>query len=154
LRNKFGMFAPTGSPWLTVRDAIADLPNPRTKHGIPGHVFRDGARSYAGHSGSDYDQPSKTIKAGGHGVPGGENMIRFGDGKIRYFTVLEAKRIQTFPDDYVISGTWGEAMRQIGNAVPVKLARTIGSELFSHLNASFNGASITGAFQRRNRVAV
>lgn len=57
-------------------------------------------------TGSDIDQPSKALKAGDHGVPGGENMIRFTDGSVRYFTILEAKRIQTFPDDYPILGSW------------------------------------------------
>jgi site-specific DNA-cytosine methylase len=65
----------------------------------------------------------------GHGVPGGENMIKFSDGSVRYLTTFEAKRIQTFPDDFVIKGAWGEAMRKIGNAVPVLLAQKIGSEL-------------------------
>ena len=56
-------------------------------------------------------------------------MIRFDDGSVRYLTTFEAKRIQTFPDDFVIKGAWGEAMRQIGNAVPVLLAEKIGIEL-------------------------
>ena len=56
-------------------------------------------------------------------------MIRYDDGSVRYFTVFEAKRIQTFPDDFVIAGAWGEAMRQIGNAVPVRLAKLIGTQL-------------------------
>ena len=59
----------------------------------------------------------------------GENMIRFEDGTVRYFTVLEAKRLQGFPDDFVIHGAWGEAMRQLGNAVPVRLAEVIGKQL-------------------------
>lgn len=70
------------------------------------------------------------MKAGGHGVPGGENMIRYHDGSVRYFTVFEGKRIQTFPDDYHITGAWTEAMRQIGNAVPVLLGEKIGDALF------------------------
>ena len=37
------------------------------------HEFRDGARAYAGDSSSVLDEPSKTIKAGDHGVPGGEH---------------------------------------------------------------------------------
>ena len=90
--------------------------------------------TYPGHTGSDLDLPAKTIKAGGHGVPGGENMIAFPDGTVRYFTTFEAKRIQTFPDDFVIEGAWGEAMRQIGNAVPVLLARRLGETLMSALN--------------------
>lgn len=61
-------------------------------------------------------------------------MIRYADGSIRYFTVFEAKRIQTFPDDFVIKGAWGEAMRQIGNAVPVLLAEIIGNHLAKTLS--------------------
>ena len=98
------------------------------------HVIVQGAREYPGHSGSVYNAPSKTIKAGAHGVPGGENMIRFPDGRLRYMTVHEAKLIQTFPSDYKISGSWGEAMRQIGNAVPVMLAEKMGRCLASALS--------------------
>ena len=100
------------------------------------HVIVPGAREYPGHSGSDYNAPSKTIKAGAHGVPGGENMIRFPDGRLRYMTVHEAKLIQTFPADYAISGTWGEAMRQIGNAVPVALAEKMGHCMIAALSSS------------------
>jgi len=129
LEDKYGMFEPELLPWKTVRDVLSDTPDPESDHGIIDHLFRDGARTYPGHTGSDFDWPSKTIKAGGHGVPGGENMIRFNDGHVRYLTTFEAKRIQTFPDDFVIKGAWGEAMRQIGNAVPVLLAEKIGREL-------------------------
>ncbi|WP_161808466.1 DNA cytosine methyltransferase, partial [Methyloglobulus morosus] len=129
LYNKYGMFEPESLPWQTIRDALFDTPDPKSNHGIIDHIFRDGARTYPGHTGSDFDWPSKTVKAGGHGVPGGENMIRFNDGSVRYFTIFEAKRIQTFPDDFVIKGVWGEAMRQIGNAVPVMLAEKIGHSL-------------------------
>ena len=135
LKDKYGMFEPEQLPWRTVRDALHGIPDPDTRHGIDDHIFRDGARTYPGHTGSDIDWPAKTIKAGGHGVPGGENMIRYPDGSIRYFTVCEAKRIQTFPDNFVIKGAWGEAMRQIGNAVPVLLGETIGRELANRLEA-------------------
>ncbi len=100
------------------------------------HVIVSGAREYPGHSGSNYNAPSKTIKAGAHGVPGGENMIRFPDGKLRYMTIHEAKLIQTFPADYEISGSWGEAMRQIGNAVPVRLAETMGRCMVAALSGN------------------
>ena len=137
LINRHGFFPPTLKPWLTVRDAIVDLPNPQKVQGFhPEHYHRAGAKSYTGHTGSDIDQPSKALKAGDHGVPGGENMIRFADGSIRYFTILEAKRMQTFPDDYPILGSWTEAMRQLGNAVPVKLGQTIAENLIPQLTAS------------------
>lgn len=117
-----------------MRDALKNVPYPQDAHDIPDHVFRDGARTYPGHTGSDIDQPAKTLKAGGHGVPGGENMIRYEDGSVRYFTVYEAKLLQTFPENFAIVGAWGEAMRQIGNAVPVKLAELLGRQLIALLS--------------------
>jgi DNA (cytosine-5)-methyltransferase 1 len=135
LTEKHGKFEPELMPWQTVRDALNNLPDPQSNHGIKDHVFHDGARIYPGHTGSILDAPAKTIKAGDHGVPGGENMIRFPDGTVRYLTVLEAKRLQTFPDDFVVKGVWGEAMRQIGNAVPVLLAQVMGYELVKTLNS-------------------
>lgn len=123
-------------PWKTIRDALQDVPDPQSVHGIPDHVFRDGARSYPGHTGSPLDWVSKTIKAGDHGVPGGENMLRFENGTVRYLTVFEAKKIQTFPEQYQIEGAWTEAMRQIGNAVPVKLAQILGQQLRQTLEVS------------------
>jgi DNA (cytosine-5)-methyltransferase 1 len=122
-------------PWNTVRDAISDLPDPEKKrdNGISNHVFVPGARSYKGHTGSRLDAPAKTLKAGDHGVPGGENMLARPDGSVRYFTVREAARLQTFPDDYTFQGPWTEAMRQLGNAVPVKLAEVVASSVASTL---------------------
>jgi DNA (cytosine-5)-methyltransferase 1 len=139
LLDKYGLFPPSLSPWLTVRDAIMDLPNPqKVTNYHPEHYYRGGARSYAGHTGSEIDQPSKALKAGDHGVPGGENMIRFDNGAVRYFTILEAKRIQTFPDDYPILGSWTEAMRQLGNAVPVRLGYTVSVGLVNNLKSPNN----------------
>jgi DNA (cytosine-5)-methyltransferase 1 len=119
------------APWLTVRDAISDLPDPERfpTNKIPNHRFNPGARSYPGHTGSPLDEPAKTLKAGDHGVPGGENMLTRPDGSLRYFTVREAARLQTFPDDYVFRGAWTEAMRQLGNAVPVRLAKVVASSV-------------------------
>lgn len=128
---------PRLKPWLTVRDAIGDLPDP--EHDIEAaarranHRFQGGARSYPGHTGSPLDEPAKTLKAGVHGVPGGENMLRRPDGSVRYFTVRESARLQTFPDSYRFHGSWSESMRQLGNAVPVRLAQVIGENVARRL---------------------
>jgi len=96
-------------------------------------VYQPNAKSYAGHTGSALDKPSKALKAGVHGVPGGENMMAFQDGSVRYYSIREAARIQTFPDDYAITGAWGEAMRQLGNAVPVCVGEAIAKKIAKHL---------------------
>ncbi|HLP42272.1 MAG TPA: DNA cytosine methyltransferase [Fibrobacteria bacterium] len=123
-------------PWLTVRDAIGDLPDPTRKNSPPdilNHHFMPGAKVYPGHTGSPLDLPAKTLKAGDHGVPGGENMLVLPDGKVRYFTVRESARLQTFPDEYALEGSWSEAMRQIGNAVPVNLGEVVATSVLKHL---------------------
>ena len=122
-------------PWVTVRDRVSRLPDPKSPEacGIANHVYQPGARSYAGHTGSPIDEPAKTLKAGDHGVPGGENMIVFPSGEIRYFTVREAARMQTFPDGFVFSSSWSENMRQLGNAVPVELGRIIAEDIMRKL---------------------
>ncbi|WP_110971262.1 DNA cytosine methyltransferase [Pseudomonas huaxiensis] len=122
-------------PWQTVRDAISDLPDPEQHPTLlyQAHKFQPGARSYPGHTGSPLDEPAKALKAGDHGVPGGENMLRRVDGSIRYFTVRECARIQTFPDEFVFEGSWGEVMRQLGNAVPVRLAQHVADAVCTQL---------------------
>jgi DNA (cytosine-5)-methyltransferase 1 len=55
------------------------------------------------------------------------------DGSLRYFTARESARLQTFPDGYKLHGTWSEAMRQIGNAVPVMLARQVAASVARRL---------------------
>lgn len=126
---------PGERPWATVRDAIHNLPDPTKPFDakILNHRYQPGARSYPGHTGSRLDEPAKTLKAGVHGVPGGENMLARADGTVRYFTVRESARLQTFPDDYELHGSWSEAMRQLGNAVPVELARVIASDVANQL---------------------
>lgn len=97
------------------------------------HERRADARSYPGHTGSVLDEPSKALKAGVHGVPGGENMFVADDGSMRHYTTREAARIQGFPDLYSFEGSWTETMRQIGNAVPVELARKVAASVAQSL---------------------
>lgn len=127
----------TGLPWQTVRDAIGDLPDPEKENRpneVLNHWANPGARSYPGHTGSPWDEPAKTLKAGDHGVPGGENTLVKADGSVRYFTVRECARLQTFPDDYLFHGSWTESMRQLGNAVPVTLSQVVAESIHARLN--------------------
>lgn len=130
---------PALRPWATIRDAVCDLPSPAdgTEHPkVLNHLLQPGARTYAGHTGSPIDLPSKTLKAGDHGVPGGENMVLMPDGSVRYLTIREAARVQTFPDTWRLKGAWTEAMRQLGNAVPVRLAATVARSVAVTLRAN------------------
>ncbi len=124
-------------PWRTTRDALVGLPDPefdpKASEKYLNHRFQPGARSYKGHTGSPLDEPAKTLKAGVHGVPGGENMLLRPDGSVRYFSVRESARLQTFPDNFLFHGSWSETMRQLGNAVPVQLARIVGENVAGHL---------------------
>jgi len=134
--NSTGRLFDTTKPWRTIRDAVSDLPparEDRESSKVLNHRINPGAKAYPGHTGSDYDLPSKTLKAGVHGVPGGENMISFANGTLRYLTVREAARIQTFPDRWRFEGAWSEAMRQLGNAVPMDLAAVVAKSVAERL---------------------
>ncbi len=126
---------PTQCAWRTVRDALDGLPEPVAggSAAFLNHKLQTGARVYPGHTGSPLDLPAKTLKAGGHGVPGGENMLVRSDGSVRYFSIRESARLQTFPDQYELHGAWGEAMRQLGNAVPVVLGQQVAASVATQL---------------------
>lgn len=151
-RMKDTILPPDKLAWRTVRDALVGLPDPeeKTASSIPDHHFQPGARSYPGHTGSPLDLPAKTLKAGAHGVPGGENMIVREDGSVRYFTVREAARIQTFPDGYRFHGSWSETMRQLGNAVPVMLGRIVAASVAERLLMAKASKVATLAAKARN----
>lgn len=66
---------------------------------------------------ADPNTPVRTIKASGGAYTGPLHWDN------RFFKLEEYKRLQTFPDDYVISGKKQVAVKQIGNSVPPQLAR-------------------------------
>jgi DNA (cytosine-5)-methyltransferase 1 len=132
------MLAPSGLPWKTCRDAFVGLGAPG-KGSLSNHAFQPGARVYPGHTGSPFDEPAKALKAGDHGVPGGENMLVCPNGTVRYFTVREAARLQGMSDDFEFPRSWTESMRQLGNAVPVALAEIMGKAMLGLLSQKNSG---------------
>ena len=125
---------PAEMAWVTVRDALNGLPAPTADaEPITHHRLRPGARAYRKHTGSAWDEPSKALKAGDHGVPGGENMLAEPDGSVRYFTLREMARLQGFPDDFNFGDGWKRPIRQLGNAVPVQVGACFGAHLYDLL---------------------
>ena len=134
--------------WRTLRDALnqdPQLPEPTSLESVEfqKHYLIPGARVYPGHSGNLLDRPAKTIKAGDHGNPGGEHVL-VRPGQIpRYLSIRECARVQTFPDSYHIMGSRSESMRQLGNAVPVTLAKQLGEAVRSVLQTSVESTQAT-----------
>ena len=54
--------------------------------------------------------------------------------RLRRITIREAARIQTFPDDYVFCGKNAAIYKQIGNAVPCKMAEAVASAVATYLH--------------------
>ena len=132
-------------PAVTMFDSLSDLPplgRSFSDHVKLQHQFHDGCKLYPGHTGSYIHLPSKTLKAGVHGVPGGENNIVFSDGSFRYLSVREGARLQAFPDEYNFSGAWSVCFRQIGNGVPVRLAELMGASIKDALSGYSIEASV------------
>ena len=67
------------------------------------------------------DKPSYTIPAR-YWKDGYDALVKYNDTEIRRLTVLELRRIQSFPDDYVIEGSKKEMIMQIRNAVAGRFA--------------------------------
>lgn len=77
------------------------------------------------------NQPSTTIIA--HLYKDGNRFIHYDPEQRRTITVREAARLQSFPDDFDFIGNRGNAYQMIGNAVPVLLAKAIGTAIYKLL---------------------
>lgn len=51
----------------------------------------------------------------------------------RSLTIREATRSQSFPDEFVFCGSWGDVRKAIGNAVPPVLANEIAKEILKQI---------------------
>ncbi len=81
-----------------------------------------------------WDEPSLTLTCN----PAQKQTERCHPEETRPFTVREYARLQTFPDDWSFSGSISQQYKQIGNAVPVNLAKEIGFSLINFLNKYYN----------------
>lgn len=74
----------------------------------------------------DPSKPSKTIIAGGNSGGGRSHLHPYFP---RTLSVRESARLQTFPDDYVFTGSVARQFTQVGNAVPPVLAAQIAKSI-------------------------
>ena len=77
-----------------------------------------------------WDEPCLTLTCS----PAQKQTERCHPDETRPFTVREYARIQTFPDDWKFAGAIAHQYKQIGNAVPVNLAKAIGGAIVRFLN--------------------
>ena len=73
---------------------------------------------------NNWDTPSDTITATGPEIH---------PNRKRRMSVRECARIQTFPDDFIFTGSLNSMYKQIGNAVPVLLGKKIGQVIYNSL---------------------
>lgn len=75
------------------------------------------------------DEPCLTVLTS----PGMKQTDRCHPIEVRPFSYRENARIQTFPDEWKFEGKLSEKYKQVGNAVPVNLAKEIGLEIYKTL---------------------
>jgi len=128
---------------VSLRQAIGHLPAPK-----PAEILEGGfsPRFMSRNRKRTWDQQAFTVPAMAKQVtlhPSSPDMIKldkdlwkFGDGKTRRLSWKEAAAVQTFPADMYFAGNLVSIYKQIGNAVPVNLARAVAHELHKSLESS------------------
>lgn len=81
----------------------------------------------------DFNKPSYTIPAR-YWKDGYDALVKYSDTEIRRLTITELKRIQSFPDDYIIEGSNKDVIMQIGNAVACRFAYHLGKYIIDILS--------------------
>jgi DNA (cytosine-5)-methyltransferase 1 len=82
------------------------------------------------------DKPARTLMA--HLGKDSYSHIHYADSQARTISVREAARLQSFPDGFVFQGPMNPAFRQIGNAVPPLMAKTIAEVMLTQIRGSVN----------------
>lgn len=106
-----------------------DLPLPLQKEYMKKSFFLGGGKTGMARRIS-WDEPCLTLTCS----PAQKQTERCHPEETRPFTVREYARIQTFPDDWIFAGSITQQYKQIGNAVPVNLAKEMGYSIIDFLN--------------------
>lgn len=77
------------------------------------------------------NKPARTLMA--HLGKDGYSHIHYDSAQARTISVREAARLQSFPDGFIFSGTMNPAFRQIGNAVPPLMAKSLAKTIIQQL---------------------
>lgn len=117
-------------PWLTIGQALNHIPEPSENSTLENHVYskyKVTNRNFTGHRKTNPDKPSPTILARGNGK-GGVCAIQHPQNH-RRMSVRESATVQSFPEDFVFTGSLTSMYRQVGNAVPVLFGKKLGEQL-------------------------
>lgn len=106
-----------------------DLPDEIAKEYMGKSYYSGGGRTGMARRIS-WDEPSLTLTCS----PAQKQTERCHPDETRPFTVREYARIQSFTDDWQFYGSMGQQYKQIGNAVPVEMAKSIGLSIIDLLN--------------------
>lgn len=80
-----------------------------------------------------WDEPCSTISTNFSMISGSRNVHPL---STRALTIREATRAQSFPDEFIFLGNWGDVRKSIGNAVPPLLAQEIAKEVYLQIFAN------------------
>ena len=115
--------------WKSIGEALSeinkDLKSPECLNNVYSK-YKINVRDFTGHRKTDPNKPSPTILARGNG--GGGVCAIPHPNNLRRLSVRESAYMQTFPMNFEFTGSLGSMYRQIGNAVPVKLAFILGKQ--------------------------
>lgn len=117
---------PAGGCWVDLPEEVAKEYMGKSYHSGGGR--RGMARRIS------WDEPCLTLTTS----PSQKQTERCHPEETRPFTVREYARIQSFPDEWQFEGSLSEQYKQIGNAVPVELARKLGVEIVKALEGGSN----------------